>query len=38
MQKTFPGNIGEGMSSDADVNKTKKTTKINVPLITDSPE
>jgi len=37
MQKKFPGNIGEGISNDADVNIKKKTTRINVPLITDSP-
>jgi hypothetical protein len=36
MQKTFPGNIGEGISSDANVNIKKKTISINVPLITDS--
>ena len=32
MQKTFPGNIGEGISRDIPVNRTKKTTKIIVPL------
>ena len=37
MQKKFPGNIGEGISKDADVNIKKKTTRINVPFITDSP-
>lgn len=32
VQSTFPGNIGEGISKDAPVNKAKKTTKIMVPL------
>ena len=36
-QKKAPGNIGEGISSDADVNKKKKAIRIASPLTTISP-
>ena len=33
LQRTFPGNIGEGISRDAAKNNPKKTRRIIVPLI-----
>lgn len=33
VHRTFPGNIGEGISREAKVNTEKKTAKIKVPLI-----
>jgi len=35
-QNMLPGNIGEGISNEADVNSKKKTLSINRPLIVDS--
>lgn len=32
-QKAFPGNIGDGIRRDADVNITKKIISMDVPLI-----
>jgi hypothetical protein len=37
VQIAFPGNIGEGISSDAIVNIRKKTTRISDPLIANHP-
>jgi len=33
VQKKFPGNIGEGIRSDAEVNNKKKAISITAPLI-----
>jgi hypothetical protein len=33
VQRTFPGNIGEGISRDAAVNNMKKTIRIIVPFV-----
>lgn len=35
IQKTFPGNIGEGINREADVNIKKKTIRMGIPLITN---
>lgn len=37
VEKKLPGNIGEGISRDANVNIRKKTIRISTPLIADSP-
>jgi hypothetical protein len=36
--RTFPGNIGEGISREAKANTEKKTAKIKVPLIVVHPK
>ena len=37
IQKTFPGNIGEGINREADVNIKKKTIRMGIPLIMNFP-